>query len=131
MNSITINKEKGQSQVCRNWSNYLMAIFAISIIACNSHDHDHSADIEVNAHKVQYIEYDNNFELYAEADEQKRIETDLERRNWSEEKESVLEIDRQVNQTMDTCRILAELILLASGYHTHKGTWRRMRVKRD
>jgi hypothetical protein len=70
-------------------------------------------------------------ELYAEADEQKRRETELERRTWREERESVLEIDRQVNQTMDTCRTLADMLLLASGYHTHKGTWRRKRVKRD
>jgi hypothetical protein len=68
-------------------------------------------------------------ELYAEADEQKRRDTEIERRTWREEKEYVIEIDRQVNQTMDTCRILADMLLLVSGYHTHKGTWRRKRVK--
>jgi hypothetical protein len=35
--------------------------------------------------------------------------------------------DQEVNQVLDLCTDLATAALLASGFHTHKGQWRRMR----
>lgn len=66
-------------------------------------------------------------EIYAAADEQIRTENELERKALNKEKAEIMAIDREVNDTMDTCRALADVFLLVSGFHTHKGTWRRKR----
>ena len=70
-------------------------------------------------------------DLTAEQDEDKRLERAAERRAWNKEKAEILAVDREVNQTMDTCGTLAKAILIASGYRTHHGTWRRKRERRD
>jgi hypothetical protein len=69
-------------------------------------------------------------DLTAAADEQERDEREAERRAWNKTKAEILSADHEVNQTMDTCHTLAKAILLVSGFHTHKGQWRRKRGRR-
>lgn len=68
-------------------------------------------------------------EIAASQDGEKRAEREAEHRIWNDAKAEILATDREVNQTLDTCHDLANAILLASGFHTHKGQWRRKRER--
>lgn len=46
------------------------------------------------------------------------------------ERKKQLELDRDIDCTLDLCSGILSTTLIAYGYHTHKGTWRKQRGKR-
>ena len=74
-----------------------------------------------------YVGSDFIAEIASMQDKQRREERAAERQAWNKTKAEILAIDREVNQTIDTCRDLVNAGLVASGFHTHKGQWRRKR----
>ena len=56
-----------------------------------------------------------------------RERRELEWAAWRKQREVILEDDRMVDRAGDAVRALVRSWLLAQGYHTHKGQWRRKR----
>jgi hypothetical protein len=50
---------------------------------------------------------------------------------WTQEKEKQKTTERYIDGQAARIRNLAKIVLLAAGYHTHKGQWRRLRVLRE
>lgn len=50
-----------------------------------------------------------------------------ERQRTLKEREAQREVDRAIDAAGGWVRTLTRAVLLVSGYHTHKGTWRRRR----
>ncbi len=66
-------------------------------------------------------------ELTAQIDARERQREAEERVAIRAEKERQREIDRAIDTASDLLRELTQAVLVASGYHTHKGQWRRRR----
>ena len=66
-------------------------------------------------------------ELLAEADALEREQRALEREVKRQEREEVLAVDRDIDQVGELIRALTHGMLLISGYHMHKGQWRKRR----
>ena len=49
------------------------------------------------------------------------------RRAEREERARQRKIDATIDRVLERARLLTRAVLLASGYHTHKGTWRKAR----
>jgi hypothetical protein len=54
-----------------------------------------------------------------------RQRRELERLDWQEQREEILGIARAGNEAQALILDLTRAWLLAQGYHTHKGQWRR------
>jgi hypothetical protein len=65
--------------------------------------------------------------LFAELDEYDRDQLQAKQRAERGELARWMACDQEVNRVLDLCTDLASAALLVSGYHTHKGQWRRMR----
>lgn len=65
--------------------------------------------------------------LFAELDEYDRDQARAKRRAERREMTRWMACDQEVNRVLDLCTDLASAALLVSGFHTHKGQWRRMR----
>jgi hypothetical protein len=53
---------------------------------------------------------------------------DRDRRQLERQKQAALQaLDAEVDEVCDLIRILTRGFLLATGYHTHKGQWRKTR----
>jgi len=63
----------------------------------------------------------------AELLEEDRLERELERRQREREREDFAATDRMLAAREDTVRALVRGFLVAYGYHTHKGQWRKRR----
>ncbi len=66
-------------------------------------------------------------ELLAIEDEFEREEREAQREAWKQERDAILADDKMVDDVVDQVRTLTRAWLLAHGYHTHKGQWRRKR----
>ena len=66
-------------------------------------------------------------ELAAECDGLDRQEQEAERAARRAEREAQLEIDRTIDAAGEAVRTLTGAVLLANGYHLHKGQWRKRR----
>ena len=66
-------------------------------------------------------------ELLGEADALERDQRALEREAERQEREEMLAVDREIDQVVELIRALTHGMLLISGYHTHKGQWRKRR----
>lgn len=64
-------------------------------------------------------------ELCAALDEAKRKEKEQEQKAWQKEKEDMMAIDRQLDNLIDTTRVLTRASLLLSGFYPHKYQWRK------
>jgi hypothetical protein len=69
-------------------------------------------------------------ELEANTDDRNRWRQKTQKNEEQRQIARWLEIDRQVDQTLDRCSTIVGSYLLMSGFHTHHGTWRLHRVKR-
>ena len=65
--------------------------------------------------------------LMANLEESFRDMARLEREQQKEEREAQRAIDRELDRVGGELRALVAAALLASGYHQHKGQWRRKR----
>ena len=66
-------------------------------------------------------------ELLAELDQADRERREAERRQTEQERsESAAQLDR-LDQAVALVELLTRGVLLANGYHNHRGKWRRMR----
>ena len=63
-----------------------------------------------------------------EAEKQKR---QRQREAVKQEQEALDREDRQVKDVLDQIRVLTHAALIANGYHTHKGQWRKRREHRE
>ena len=65
--------------------------------------------------------------MLADMDELERQQREAERYRKREEHAEVEKITDQVSQAGDMVRMLTRAIMLANGYHPHKGQWRKKR----
>jgi len=75
----------------------------------------------------EYYGSDEFAGLLADRDYLNREEERKKRQAQRRELEGWLALDREINQLLNIYLDLASAVLLASGYHTHKGQWRRRR----
>jgi hypothetical protein len=69
-------------------------------------------------------------ELIATMDAKDRDRRELARRDWQDQRDAALALDREIDAVVDQTRVLTVAWLLAQGYHTHKGQWRRTRERK-
>ena len=67
-------------------------------------------------------------ELVAEVDRLDRLVGEAEREKRREARAQLTAIDEELDELDRVCVSLTKGALLASGYHQHKGEWRRRRV---
>lgn len=60
-------------------------------------------------------------------DESDREEARMEQNKWKKMKEENQEVDMEIRKLNQTIRTLVMATLLVSGYHSHKGQWRKKR----
>lgn len=75
----------------------------------------------------EYIGSGPGAEAMATLDDYARLRALQERETWREEVERQRDIDRALDEAGDLVRLLTYATLLANGYHTHKGQWRKKR----
>ena len=78
----------------------------------------------------EYYGYSDFALMLAEMDELEREQREAERQLIQEERAEVKKIDDQLNNYGDMVRTLIRAVMLASGYHPHKGQWRKNRDER-
>lgn len=64
-------------------------------------------------------------QIAAKLDEHKRCQREEEAAYWWEERERLESNAAFLREVEETAEILTKASLLAAGYHTHKGEWRR------
>ncbi len=74
-----------------------------------------------------YIGAGPHAELIADLDDLARVEAEAEREAWRQECDAMLADDQRIDEAGDLVRMLTRAWLLAYGYHTHKGQWRKKR----
>jgi len=70
-------------------------------------------------------------ELWARLDASEREKREIEREAVREEKRRELEVDRALDAEGALLRELTRVVLVANGYHQHKGQWRKRRNERS
>ncbi len=73
----------------------------------------------------QYIGMGDRAEVTAEADAKERAARRLEKETEREQRECDLALDDKVDELCELIDGLARGTLLAAGFHSHRGTWRR------
>jgi len=68
-------------------------------------------------------------ELFAEGDQEARLDRESERDDRRKERARLAALDAKLDDLDQLCRSLARGALLVSGYHPHKGEWRRRRAR--
>ena len=66
-------------------------------------------------------------QLAAELDEAERAERREERRKCQHEIEFDSRLDKNVRVVTDAIKAFTDAVLLCSGHHKHRGTWRKRR----
>ena len=69
--------------------------------------------------------------LAAELDTIQRERREFERESWRIEKEETEAFDETIAQVCQMADIIARAAMLASGFHRHRGEWRRRRVRKE
>ena len=64
----------------------------------------------------------------ATLDDISRQEREIERAAWREEEAQTQALLSDFNQVEDLARVITRASMLLSGYHPHKGQWRKKRV---
>jgi hypothetical protein len=70
-------------------------------------------------------------QLAAQMDAQERRRREEEAAAWKEEQERMEAVAAPVEELCEGVEVLARATLLASGYHRHKGEWRKRREQGD
>ena len=70
-------------------------------------------------------------EMVATLDQLERERASEARRKWQKKVEAERTLDRQIDTLGSFVRGLRNAVLLANGYHTHKGQWRQRRDPGD
>jgi hypothetical protein len=78
----------------------------------------------------EYIGRGELAEAIAALDELDRERREVEQEDWRLEREAILSIAKAGTEAQEVILTLTRAWLLAQGYHTHKGQWRRRR-RRD
>ena len=79
----------------------------------------------------EYVGAGNVAMLIAAKDQIDRRETQEKHEAEMRERRRFEELDDNVKRFMAVMDALTQGVLLAEGYHQHKGTWRRKRAKRN
>ena len=80
---------------------------------------------------TEYLGTGDLGQLMAKTDAMDRERRELEREAIRVEREGEREIDRTLDAAGDLLRKLTYAVLVANGYHQHKGQWRRRRGERS
>lgn len=75
----------------------------------------------------EYVGKGELIELLLEMDELDRMEKLQSRVAWKNQKDEVRKLNKDMSQLAKIINGIARASLLASGYHPHKGQWRRKR----
>lgn len=75
----------------------------------------------------EYMGSSDLAELFFEMDALDRARRAIELREWKDERNEIRAIDAEITQLNETLTNLVTATLLISGYHPHKGQWRRVR----
>ena len=79
----------------------------------------------------EYVGSGHLAELAAQLDELRREEQEEARQHERKKREEAEQQAQRVRAVMDSIRIFTHASLLAAGYHTHKGQWRKRREQGD
>ena len=74
----------------------------------------------------EYMGHDLAGQMYSEQDHQDREKFLVLQRMWREQRSEFEETDQDCELLMEIVRQLVQATLLTSGYHPHKGQWRRI-----
>jgi len=77
--------------------------------------------------KREYIGKGPFAELLAAQDENERAEQEYEKQKQKEREASMNEVDELVEEFCEATDTLTNAALILSGYHQHKGEWRKRR----
>ena len=77
--------------------------------------------------RTEYLGAGPLAKLSAEVDALKREERELEWAAMRAEREAQREIDQAIGESGRLVRAVVAAVLLVSGYHTHRGQWRKRR----
>jgi len=75
----------------------------------------------------EYVGRGEVAELIAHLDALEREQREAEREAWRQEQAEITAVDQMLDEAEGVVRTLTRAYLLAAGYHTHKGQWRRRR----
>lgn len=75
----------------------------------------------------EYVGSDSFAEAMAEIDALDRERQNEEQAAMRAEQEAQRMIDLKIDEEGDFVRVLTQAVLLANGYHSHKGQWRKRR----
>lgn len=87
---------------------------------------------KVNGRVVrEYVGGGEDGALAAQLDALERQRRESERASWWREKEEMEAFDAMVAKVSETADIIAEAVMIAAGFHCHRGEWRRRRVNQE
>jgi hypothetical protein len=69
--------------------------------------------------------------LAAELDAIERERRAHERESWRTEKEEIEAFDKSIAKVCQMADVIAKAVMVAAGFHRHRGEWRRRRVRKD
>jgi hypothetical protein len=75
----------------------------------------------------EYVGRGQAAELIADLDLLARKWREEEREAWTQQQAEITAVDQMLDKVEGVIRTLTRAYLLAAGYHTHKGQWRRRR----
>lgn len=75
----------------------------------------------------EYVGRGELAQLIATLDALEREEREAEQEAWREHRDEIAAVDQMLDEIQEVVRTLTRAYLLAAGYHTHKGQWRRRR----
>ena len=75
----------------------------------------------------EYVGSGELAELAATLDVLDRLEREAEREVWRQERQAEAQVAAEMDRLGDVVRAVTRAALLTTGYHTHKGQWRRRR----
>ena len=75
----------------------------------------------------EYVGRGEVAELIADLDMLEKARREAEREDWRQEQAEITTLDQMLDEVEGVIRTLTRAYLLAAGYHTHKGQWRRRR----
>jgi hypothetical protein len=75
----------------------------------------------------EYIGVGTTAYLIAELDREDRLARAFDATEWKKQKNEIKKVDNEMNQLQKSINGFVRALFLTSGYHPHKGQWRRIR----